>query len=106
MDFTRLKEFEEIFGHRWDALALLCLAEGPCRFNQLAATMGVAADERLADPTLSRSLRRLVGRRLVVKSDGASERYPIYALTPTGVRLSDRLAICLKAIEDDPDGDA
>ena len=104
VNFARLREFEAIFSHRWDALALLCLAEGPHRFNRLAATMGAVADERLPDPILSRSLRRLVDGNLVTKSDETGERYQTYALTPTGARRAAQLALYLRLVEDGHSG--
>lgn len=94
---VRLREFEDLFGHRWDALALLCLADGPLRFNRLAAAMNQHADERLADGVLSRSLRRLANTKLLTRTEMPDNGHA-YALTAAGVTRAERLAECLQAM--------
>lgn len=95
---TRLRELEDLFSHRWDALAMLCLSDGPLRFNRLAATMNERADERLADGVLSRSLHRLSDKRMVVRAEVAESGHIVYALTDEGRARAQQLADYVRAV--------
>jgi len=79
---------EGLFGHRWDAFALLCLADGLLRYTDLGDAISKRADERIPDAMLTRSLRRLAECELVQpQSDGSG-----YTLTHDGLAQAAILA--------------
>jgi SAM-dependent methyltransferase len=104
VDLPRLREFEELFGHRWEALALRCLstASTPLQFGQLAKRMDEQSDERLADGVVTRSLRKLTEAKLV-QPVTTRTRHPLYALTPAGSQKAARLNAILDALGESPD---
>lgn len=99
MSFGLLREFEELFSHRWHAHAVLCLAAatGPLRFNQLAAMMNRRADERLPDATLTRCLHRLIGEKLV-QATVADGGYNLYTLTSYGDKRAGRIGEIIRTL--------
>jgi DNA-binding HxlR family transcriptional regulator len=94
-----LREIEELFGHRWDALVLLCLvaSPSPLRYRDLAREMHRQSDEMFSDTDLSRSLRRLADAGLIQRSP-SDDRYKPYALTSAGARQAARLTSILNAL--------
>lgn len=103
---------EELFGHRWEAHALLQLAlAGPMRRADLATAVGTAAGGHIPDAQLDRSIRRLCQAGLA-RYDIA-HRHKWYQLTPAGRRRADllepiaaavqRLALTAPTVTDRPD---
>jgi len=79
---------EDLFGHRWDAFALLCLADGLLRYTDLGDAISKRADERIPDTMLTRCLRRLTECELVhPQPDGSG-----YTLTHDGLAQAAILA--------------
>jgi DNA-binding PadR family transcriptional regulator len=92
MDMEQLAEFEALFGHRHEALALLALrADGPMRWTDVGLSMSRIARERVLDKNVTRALHGLQRRGLVetVEADDGSQ---LYALTNRGTGRADRIA--------------
>lgn len=92
MDMEQLAEFEALFGHRHEALALLALrADGPMRWTDVGLSMSRIARTRVLDKNVTRALHGLQRRSLVetVEADDGSQ---LYALTTRGAARADRIA--------------
>lgn len=69
---------------RWGALTLAALRSGPCRFNDIARSIG-----GISDRMLSQTLKTLEADGLVVREQHAATQRVDYALTPEGERIAD-----------------
>jgi DNA-binding HxlR family transcriptional regulator len=99
LNFAQARQVEDLFRHRWDAITLLCLADGPLRYTELANTISSRSGERLADTLLSRCLRRLAGNALIYKGP-RDEGHHVYSLTDAGqdqVAILTRISRVLRA---------
>ncbi|GEM_PF-6991987 len=82
VNFAHVRQIEDLFRHRWDAVTLLCLADGPLRYTDLATAISKRADQRIPDAMLTRCLRRLTECALVRPQPGSNG--PGYVLTEAG----------------------
>lgn len=69
----------DLLSHRWDAVVLAGLSDGPRRRAQLLVAVGAASDKSLTE-----SLRRLTASGLVAPVAGATSRHVRYGLTALG----------------------
>ncbi|MFY1622474.1 hypothetical protein ACN268_04645 [Micromonospora sp. WMMD735] len=98
MKFEYLRDLDKLFSHRWEALVILCLADQPARFSELARATVEKAGVRLPDGNITRSLDRLRRKGLVgVRMD---DRHRAYELTGSGQRRASELRFLLEAMED------
>jgi len=86
LDVRALLEMAEMFRFRWDPAILVCLAEGPLRFRELAKLVSCRIGDRLEDNALSRSLDRLQRQDLVAAEQTTLGRriVPVYRITDLG----------------------
>ena len=91
MDLARLAEFESLFGHRYQALALVSLLqEGPMRWSEVGRAMDRRAEERVDDKYVTRSLKALEKAGFVrAMADGNGGQ--LRALTPHGTKRANRI---------------
>jgi DNA-binding HxlR family transcriptional regulator len=117
VNFRHLRQLNDLFEHRHDALILLCLARAtrkarrPLHFRELAKSIIEQTETYMAESDLSRSLPRLRQSALVTVHDAGSRR-PSYEPTPLGEQKAALLVFILQAIENrhgqeppEPDGD-
>ena len=117
MNFNYLRELNNLFEHRHDALILLCLSRGiaagdgkPLHFRELARSIIDQTGTYIPESNISRSLPRLKDARLVTVYDEGT-RHPAYRPTRLGEQKAALLALLLQAMEehlsqspsDDPD---
>ena len=106
MNVDHLRELNDLFEHRHDALILLCLTRGvadaagqPLHFRQLARSIIEQTGSYIPESNISRSLPRLKDARLVAVHDGGT-RHPSYRPTPLGAQKTALLTFILQAVED------
>lgn len=106
MNFDHLRELNDLFEHRHDALILLCLTRGvadgkgrPLHFRELARSIIHQTGTYIAESNISRSLPRLKDARLVAVYDEGT-RHPSYRPTRSGEKKAALLALLLQAMED------
>lgn len=98
MKFKYLRDLDKLFSHRWEALVILCLADQPARFSELARATVDKAGVRLPDGNITRALNRLRRKGLVdVRED---EQHRAYELTGNGRQRASELRFLLEALED------
>jgi DNA-binding HxlR family transcriptional regulator len=91
-DTDPLAQLAELCGHRWESHVLLQLAQTaePLRRTELAALVSRAAEERISDSQLDRSIRRL-GERNLLRYRINGRGYKAYQLTADGHQHAARL---------------
>jgi DNA-binding PadR family transcriptional regulator len=91
-DTDPLAQLAELCGHRWESHVLLQLAQAaePLRRTELAALVSRAAEERISDGQLDRSIRRL-GERNLLRYRINGRGYKAYQLTADGHQHAARL---------------
>jgi DNA-binding PadR family transcriptional regulator len=91
-DTDPLAQLAELCGHRWESHVLLQLAQAaePLRRTELAALVSRAAEERISDGQLDRSIRRL-GERNLLRYRVNGRGYKAYQLTADGHQHAARL---------------
>jgi len=82
VNFAHVRQIEDLFRHRWDAMTLLCLADGSSRYSALADAISKRSDQRIPDAMLTRCLRRLTECDLVGGQPDAKGH--VYTLTQAG----------------------
>lgn len=110
MNVDHLRELNDLFEHRHDALILLCLARGvadaadqPLRFRQLARSIIKQTGSYVPESNISRSLPRLRDAKLVAVH-GADTRHPSYRPTLLGAQKAELVTFLLQAIDNRPAG--
>jgi DNA-binding HxlR family transcriptional regulator len=100
VNLDHLRELDELFEYRGDALILLCLAHAgrPLRFRELARTIVEQSGSYIADGKISRSLPRLKQCGLVIVGD-EDNRHPSYRPTPLGQAKAGLLTFVLESME-------
>ncbi len=106
MNFDHLRELNELFEDRRDALILACLARGvantasqPPNLSQLAILMIESGGSNISEGDISRSLLRLREARLVAV-ENPGDRNPVYSPTPLGHQKITLLTVLIEAIAD------
>ena len=105
MNIDHLRELDDLFEYRNDALVLLCLARGvadaggrPLRFREWARALITHTGTYISENAITRSLPRLKERKLVVAYDEGT-RHPAYRPSRLGAQKAALLAFILDAIE-------
>lgn len=106
MNFDHLRELNDLFGDRLDALILIYLARGvtnaagrPLRCPQLARFIIKHGGSYVPEGNISRSLFRLQNARLVAVQD-PDTTHPSYSPTRLGEQKAALLVFLVRAIED------
>jgi DNA-binding HxlR family transcriptional regulator len=73
----------EVLSKRWTGLILFVLAQGPLRFNEIAAQIDVISDRMLSERLKELEAEGIVERRIFAEVPVRVE----YRLTPKGVAL-------------------
>ncbi len=80
----RYQHADQLLGKRWVCLIIRALLNGPCRFSEIAACIGVLSDRMLSTRLGELEARGIVERRV----DGDAKPVRIeYALTHKGLAL-------------------
>lgn len=98
-DLARLDELEDLFGHAWDALALVALLhDGDMRYRQLGDAMQQRANRRVPDPRISSSVHNLSNAGLIqttIAEDGSK----VHAITEQGRRKAQKIQWTFAALD-------
>jgi hypothetical protein len=105
VNIDHIRELDDLFEHRNDALVLLCLAYGvadaggrPLHFREWARALIKHTGTYISENAITRSLPRLKERRLVVAFQEGT-RHPAYRPSRLGAQKAALLALILDAIE-------
>lgn len=99
MDLVRLSELEGLFGHRYQALALIALLEdGPMRWSELGRAMHRRAADRVDDKYVTRSLQALEkGGYVEAAADDSGSQ--VRALTRRGIEKAHRIKLIFARLD-------
>ena len=99
VNYAQVRQIEEMFQHRWDAMVLLCLADGPLRYGDLASAINKRSDKRIAEAVLTRCLRRLTERGLVGRPDDNTIAYTLTTVGQAQTNLLGKLSRAMRAAD-------
>lgn len=83
--------------HRWDPLIIIALQDGSARFTQIAQHVSTTAGARVADGVLTKALRRLQDRDLMVRLPDVGNTFA-YNLTGVGYAVAPATYAVVQAI--------